>query len=174
MKKKYNAIFVGRLSKEKGLETVLETAEYCSKKISNFKLAIVGSGDMEEWLKEEVKKKKLSKVVLFLGYKSNPRKYIAQAHVLILPSYNEGMPMVVLESYAEKVPVVVTPYEGADEVVLHKRTGIIVKRKFFPNEVFNLLKSLKKRELMGQYGNIFARKYFSPNNIKVFIDTVLE
>lgn len=173
MKKKYDVIFVGRLSKEKGLKTVLETAEYCFKKKSDFKMAIIGAGVLEKWLKKEIKVRKLNKNVLFIGYKTNPREYMSQAKVLILPSYNEGLPLVILEAYSEKVPVIVTPYEGVDEVVLDNRTGLIVERKFFAKEVFNLITFFKKLNLMSQYAYLFARKNFSSKNNKDFLDIVL-
>ena len=54
--KKYNCIFVGRLSPEKGIETLLDTAVYCQTKIPGFSLAIIGDGALKGWMMEDIRK----------------------------------------------------------------------------------------------------------------------
>lgn len=171
-KTKYDCIFVGRLAPEKGIETVLDTAEMCRKKIRSFSLAIIGDGALRFWMEDAIRKRGLGPCVSYLGYQKNPRRIMQQARLLLLPSYNEGLPMVVLEAYSVGVPVAVTPFLGAEEAVEHNKTGIIVKRSNYPTAVYELLKNETKLSKMGRVGLEKAKKDFSMKNLDRFIEAI--
>lgn len=170
--KKYDCIFVGRLSPEKGIDTLIETVKYCVNKKKDFTLVIVGDGDLRDWLTSEIKKENLSKHVIYLGYKSNPQNYIKKSKLLLLPSRNEGLPMVILESYAVGVPVVVTPFLGADEVVEHNKTGLISSRAAYPRAVCTLLGQNRKITKLGKGSLVKARRDYSMKNLDKFINEI--
>jgi len=127
-------IFVGRLSKEKGIETLIEV----SKKLSNdINLLIVGSGPESE------KIKKLSETrvnIHYLGYQSheNSIKLIRGSDILIQPSLHEGISTTILESMACKIPVIATNVGGNQELIIHGKTGILIE----PNTSKELLNSI--------------------------------
>lgn len=171
-RKKYDCIFVGRLSPEKGLDTVLDTADYCRKARRNFSLSIVGDGPLKSWLVETINKRGLSSHVTYFGYHNNPRQLIKQSRLLLLPSYNEGLPMVILEAYSVGVPVAVTPFLGAEEAVEHNRTGIIVEREGYPQAVCALLANNRALQKMGRAARRKAEKDFSMKNLDRFIEAI--
>jgi glycosyltransferase involved in cell wall biosynthesis len=172
MKKKHDAIFVGRLSPEKGVEALIETAMLFKKEGKKKTLAIVGDGELADWLQAEIKKRELSAVVDYLGYQSNPKKLIKAAKVLLLPSRNEGLPMVILEAYSVGVPAIVTPFLGADEVVEDSRTGLIVSREEFAQAVVKLLENDKKLRQLSKQAKQKAINDFSMGNLDKFIKEI--
>ena len=138
-------IFVGRLSKEKGIETIIEV----SKKLPNdINLLIVGSGPESE------KIKKLSETldnIHYLGYQTheNSIKLIRGSDILIQPSLHEGISTTILEAMACKVPVIATTVGGNPELLIHEKTGILIK----PNDskdLLTLINSLFSDQLLKQ------------------------
>ena len=127
-------IFVGRLSKEKGIETIMEI----SKKLPNdINLLIVGSGP------ESGKIKKLSETldnIHYLGYQTheNSIKLIRGSDILIQPSLHEGISTTILESMACKIPIIATNVGGNQELIVHGKTGILIE----PNASKELLDSI--------------------------------
>lgn len=121
-------IFMGRLSEEKNVTGIIEAF----KKISDnntMKLVIIGEGSLKIKIIRIIKALGLNDKVVLLGYKKNPYKYLAKAKALILFSRYEGMPNVVLESMICNTPVIVSDFEGVEDIVLDKETGYIVQRK---------------------------------------------
>ena len=127
-------IFVGRLSKEKGIETIMEI----SKKLPNdINLLIVGSGP------ESGKIKKLSETldnIHYLGYQTheNSIKLIRGSDTLIQPSLHEAISTTILESMACKIPIIATNVGGNQELIVHGKTGILIE----PNASKELLDSI--------------------------------
>ncbi len=102
------AIFVGRLSPEKGVTTLLAAWELLSLPIP---LVIVGDGPLRASLEDESRKRNLS-TVKFAGRLTGPetRDAIKQAAFLIAPSlWYEGFPMIICEAFASGTPVLVLP-----------------------------------------------------------------
>lgn len=172
--KKYDAIFVGRLSKEKGLETLIETITFCASKMSHFKIAVLGDGELKNWFKNELESKNLLQNVDYLGYRTNVRSYLRKSSLLLLPTYNEGLPMVFLEAYAEGIPVIATPYEGVEEVVIHNKTGIISARSSFAKTVFGAIKNKEKTAILGENAKVFVSKKFSDRNVSRLIKYIFQ
>ena len=93
------------------------------------KLVIIGEGSLRIKIISIIKALGLNDKVVLLGYKKNPYKYLAKAKALILFSRYEGMPNVILESMICKTPVIVSDFEGVEDIVIDKETGYIVQRK---------------------------------------------
>jgi glycosyltransferase involved in cell wall biosynthesis len=113
LEKKYDLIFVGRLEKNKGIDLLLEIA-----KKSNLKILIVGAGSMHDSIKSKIENCKL-KIVLH-GFAKDSHEIanlINQSRALIMLSYNEGGPRVILEALACGVPVVATSVGIVPEII---------------------------------------------------------
>lgn len=98
-------LFVGRLSKEKNIEQIIRVFN----KLPELNLTIVGSGPLEEALKE-----KATKNIIFKGYqsKSEMNKIYSQHHVFVLPSIMEAWGLVVEEALYNGIPVVLSDKIG--------------------------------------------------------------
>ncbi len=109
--KEYDLIFIGRLEKNKGISLLLDAVKKLKFKNDNLKLLIVGAGPLAEELKLKVKNEKLEKQVVFHGWASDSREIaeiLNKSKILVMPSYNEGGPRVVLEAMACGTPVLAT------------------------------------------------------------------
>jgi glycosyltransferase involved in cell wall biosynthesis len=114
------AVFVGRLTAEKGAHTLIEAW----KKLPDLRLKILGDGEQRAALEQQVREHKLN--VEFLGYR--PREevlaVVSSAALQILPSEcYEGFPIALLEAYACGTPVLASGLGGLDELVIEGKTG---------------------------------------------------
>jgi glycosyltransferase involved in cell wall biosynthesis len=117
------ALFVGRLSPEKGLRTLLDAWRRLKNTIP---LRIVGDGPLRPELVDYAARNSLS-TVSFLGRltHSETQEAIKCAHFLIVPSEcYENFPMTIVESFASGTPVVCSRLGGMQEIVKHRHTGL--------------------------------------------------
>jgi glycosyltransferase involved in cell wall biosynthesis len=120
-----NLVSVGRLSEEKGFDMLIKAIYQSSNKL--LRLHILGSGPMEEELKNLIKKLRLDTQIKLLGHQQNPYPFISKANALILSSKHEGLPNVVLEALACGTPVISTPaVGGVSEILLNIKECLIV------------------------------------------------
>jgi len=99
---------VGRISREKNPFFAVDVIEQVSKKIPNVKYWWIGSGDMDEELREYVKKKGLEDIVQLLGTRNDVSDLYQAMDVFFLPSIFEGLPLTALEAQAYGLPSVIS------------------------------------------------------------------
>ena len=117
------ALYVGRLSEEKGVRTLLEAW----KEIHSFTLKIAGDGPLAAELKAYVKNNNINNVE-FLGFISNEQyhEYMQGTKFLVVPSVcYENFPRIVVEAYSYGVPVVASFLGSFPEIVKEKETGLL-------------------------------------------------
>ena len=127
-------IFAGRLSKEKGILTILEMAKNIPQDIH---LLIIGDGPEKETVEKSIKN---NKNVHYLGYQSKEKTIplIRGSKLLIQPSLAEGISATLLEAMACKTPVITTNLGGNVELFENNKTGILIE----PNNSDELLKNI--------------------------------
>ena len=91
----------------------------------NIKIAVIGTGELEEEIHQFASELQLAPNVEFLGFQNNPYKILHDAKLMIMTSRWEGTPMCVLEAMALGVPVVSTPTDGVKDVVEDGKTGYL-------------------------------------------------
>jgi glycosyltransferase involved in cell wall biosynthesis len=118
------ALFVGRLTNWKGVETLLLAA----RDLETLDVEIVGDGPLWPHLVELAAQLGLTDRVLFRGRVSaeGVRDAMARAHVLVLTSLYEGLSHTVLEAFAAGLPCIVSDRGGNEEVVKDERNGLVV------------------------------------------------
>ncbi|MDN5794745.1 MAG: glycosyltransferase [Intrasporangium sp.] len=118
--------FVGRLTHDKGIDTLLEAASSLLLSGVPFHLLVVGPQD-EQDSQEYVSRLQSSGIAVSLvGPVEDVRPYYALLSVLVLPSLREGFPNVVLEAAAMGVPTITTTATGCRDSVVDGRTGVLV------------------------------------------------
>jgi len=147
-KMKYNInskfiLFVGRFSKSKGIETLIDAFNIVNTKFSDIHLVIMGVDfGFEKTMEELIIKFNLSKKILVI--KNPPREDVISAYgeseFLILPSQWELSPLVPLESFAFKKPVISTKSHGIPFTVQDGKNGILVD----PEKPDQLAKAITK------------------------------
>jgi len=147
-KMKYNInskfiLFVGRFSKSKGIETLIDAFNIVNNKFLDIHLVIMGVDfGFEKTMEELIIKFNLSKKILVI--KNPPREDVISAYgeseFLVLPSQWELSPLVPLESFAFKKPVISTKSHGIPFTVKDDKNGLLVD----PENPVQLAKAITK------------------------------
>ncbi len=148
-------ITVGRLNNQKGHINLIRSFKYVVDEVKDAKLLILGQGPLEDKLKDEIKKLKLSKNVKLLGFQSNPYIYMKKCNCFVLSSFYEGMPNVVLEAMYLGLPIISTDCKtGPKEILIDdEEYGVLVpnlnnktNEKKMSKEIIKMLKDSKYRD----------------------------
>ncbi len=112
-------VCVGRLSKEKGQMLLLDAVSHLARKGINLELVLAGDGDMRHELESLIVLYNLQDRVRITGWISSEqvREEILAARALVLPSFAEGLPVVIMEAMALCRPVLTTYVAGIPELV---------------------------------------------------------
>lgn len=122
-------IYVGRLAPRKGLAEAIEALRLARERGVAARLVVAGGGPEEARLRQQVRESGIARDVTFVGpaYGEQKAGLLAQADVLLLPSYSEGLPYALLEAMAAGVVPVVTPVGAVPEAVSAGEHGLFVE-----------------------------------------------
>lgn len=154
-------LFVSRLIERKGLQFVIpelkSIQEGTDRKI---KLVVVGDGPYRPELERSVTEYQVNDMVSFVGQKSKEEivPYYQNADIFILPSKKEGMPNVVLEAMSCGLPIVMTPCQGAKELI--DGNGCVSEISCFPEKIKELVQDDDLRTQMGRRSRELSEKQF--------------
>jgi glycosyltransferase involved in cell wall biosynthesis len=121
--------YIGRLSEEKGVINLVNAIPQILNQDPSLEFLIIGDGQLRDTLQKFIRRNNLDKKVKVLGwipYESIP-SYLNELKLLILPSYTEGLPNVVLEAMACGTIVLATPVGAIPAVVKDGETGFLMK-----------------------------------------------
>lgn len=118
-------LFVGRLAAVKGIPLLLEALEQVQRDHPDAVLRIIGDGPDRAALEEQARARGLA--AEFLGYRGQAEvaAVLAETDMLVLPSFAEGVPVVLMEAMAAGLPVVTTRVGGVSELVEHEVSGLL-------------------------------------------------
>lgn len=159
MKSDFIFLNVGRLTRAKDQNILIQSFKHLASAISNVKLLIVGDGPLREQLETEIERLGLSGKVLLLGIKENIVEYYDIADCFVLSSAWEGFPMVIIEAMAMRLPVVTTECgkEALNDiryvVPTHSSEMLFGKMK----EIYKL--SAEERKILGERNYNAVLKY---------------
>jgi colanic acid/amylovoran biosynthesis glycosyltransferase len=119
---------VGRLCEQKGQLLLLEAAALLKSSGAQFELVLVGDGEMRSEVDEFISKRHLSAFVRVTGWAAEDevRQELLSATALVLPSFAEGLPVVIMEAMALRRPVISTYVAGIPELVRAGENGWLV------------------------------------------------
>jgi len=112
-------VCVGRLCEQKGQLLLLEASRRLATKGTTFELVLAGDGEMRAEIEQFIASHKLESFIRITGWISGQhvRDEIGAARALVLPSFAEGLPVVIMEAMALKRPVISTFIAGIPELV---------------------------------------------------------
>ena len=158
-------LFVGRLSKEKGIYDLLAAFKNTLSRFPHATLYLIGQTSLDKDINKLIKDEEMNGKACYMGPRPHtelPLWYNA-CDFLVLPSYTEGMPNVVVEAMACMKPVVVTSVGGIPEVVENNVTGLLVE----PGEIHDLAEAMLRlltedglAETLGEKALIRVREDF--------------
>jgi glycosyltransferase involved in cell wall biosynthesis len=146
-------VFVGRLSKEKGLNYLLEACNKMKKRGVSFRLVIAGDGPQREEMEREVEALGIKAEALFLGFRTDVGELLEGMDIFVLPSLTEGTPMALLESMACGLPVIASSVGGVPKIVGGGQAGILVPpgdSEFLMRALYDLCINAEIRNKMGR------------------------
>jgi len=126
------AVIAARLAVQKGHVYLIKAWAEIIRKVPDAILYIVGDGELRKELENQVHSLGLSGHIFFMGFSPNPREWMLKAKFGILPSLWEGLPLFPLEAFSVKRTVVATAVDGTPEVVIDKKTGLLVPPRDIP------------------------------------------
>jgi len=180
-------LFVGRFSKSKGIETLINAFSIVKNELkdSDIHLVIMGVNfGYQAEMEKLIKKLGLSKEIKVI--KNPPRDDVISAYgeseFLVLPSQWELSPLVPLESFAFKKPVISTNSHGIPYTVQNNKNGILVEPENsleLSNAIVKLLNDSELREKLGQSGYNFVNEEcncvsMAKNSLKLYEDILEE
>ncbi|MDI1256572.1 MAG: glycosyltransferase family 4 protein [Flavobacterium sp.] len=123
-------VFVGRMVGDKGINELALAFRNVTTTNKKLKLLFVGMQESVDPLSKVTQKEiKENENIIAVGFQSDIRPYLAISNALILPTYREGFPNVVLQAGAMGLPVIVTDINGCNEIVTNGKNGIIIPVK---------------------------------------------
>ncbi|NJM97827.1 MAG: glycosyltransferase family 4 protein [Phormidesmis sp. RL_2_1] len=164
-------VFLGRVGQRKGAFDLIKAwAQLPTECLNKSQMILAGDGELD-YAQNLIEKLNLAASVKLAGWINGlQRNQLLQAsNVFILPSYNEGLPMAMLEAMAWGLPVISTPVGGIPEMVDPQKTGYLVN----PGDIQGLTKAMRTliedaslRAAMGHS----ARERVKPLDVKVYHD----
>lgn len=133
-------VSLGRLGERKGTYDLITAIEQVKDEVPDIKCYLAGDGEIEK-CKELIRKKKLENNIIAVGWADFDKKLelLQNSSALVLPSYNEGLPMAILEAMACGKAIISTTVGAIPEVV-KAGNGILVR----PGDIAALAKALRE------------------------------
>ena len=154
--------YVGRLSLEKNITTLINSFARVIEDDPSVRLAILGIGPEESLLKETVRKHHMEDKVIFRSFIKEIRGLYSSLDIFVLPSLEEGMPTVLLEAMSCGRAIICSDIPGNQALITHNKEGLL----FNPHdsqELGNAIKLLSTddslRSRLGSNAKIKASEY---------------
>lgn len=167
----FHLLFMGVLIKRKGIEDLINSIKLLrnSNRIGKIRLTIAGTGTDENTLKNLVKNYKLDEYIEFSGWIGNEskEKYYMNSQAFILPSYNEGLPVSILEAMSYGLPIIATNVGDVADAVLEGKNGYLLNpgdSENLANKIYELSQSKDTFEKMSWESRNITEKYFSESD----------
>lgn len=159
-------VLAGRMLWDKGVGTFIDAVRLLRSKVSA-RFILVGEPDagnpasidvrtLDEWVEEGI--------VEWWGWQADMRSVFASCHIVVLPSFGEGLPTILLEAAATGRPIVATDVPGCRDVVVDGATGLLVPQQDaqeLSTALEKLISDPEMRAAMGKAGRELIVQRFS-------------
>ncbi|MCD6336527.1 MAG: glycosyltransferase [Candidatus Latescibacteria bacterium] len=155
---------VGRLTKQKGFDFLLQAGRTVIREIPDAKIMIVGTGVEQETLRNQAEVARIGPNVIFPGLRKDVDVLLKAADVFVLSSRNEGMANVLLEAMALGTPVISTRCGGSHELITHGKNGLLVDFgdvEALSRAIINLLREKARTSRLEENAARFVEDRFS-------------
>jgi glycosyltransferase involved in cell wall biosynthesis len=124
----FRLLFLGNLQERKGISDLLHALASPVARSADWHLTAAGGGAIDTY-ERLAASLGIAEKVHFTGWvdQAHVRTLLAAADAMVLPSYDEGLPLVILEAMATGVPVICTPVGAIPEVFKHRHTALFVR-----------------------------------------------
>lgn len=164
-------MFASRLLRDKGVCEFVEAAETLRNSGVQARFVLVGDidpGNPASLPTETVRRWQKEEVVEWWGRRDDMPHAMAQAHIVCLPSYREGLPKILIEAAACGRPIVTTDVPGCREIVRDGENGLLVPVRnveALSTAIKRLIEDSPLRRRMGEQGRKIAEKEFGLQHV---------
>jgi glycosyltransferase involved in cell wall biosynthesis len=164
-------VMASRLLHDKGVLEYVEAAKIIKNKGINAEFVLYGDidkGNPASLSYDEIRSIKDKGVVKVFGFTNNILNAFLDASIVVLPSYREGFPKVLMEAAACGRAVITTDVPGCRDAIQYNKTGLLCKSRDIPtlsSQLEKLILNSKLRNDMGIKGREMAIKEFDQNKI---------
>jgi len=170
-------LFIGNLVTVKGVDVLIEAFKIFRNEGDNVQLIVIGDGPERRALERQVRDFSVNRMVYFLGRK-DPTEiplYINAADILVIPSRDEGRPVVIFEALACGRPVVASRVGGIPETIINDKLGILVEKENPAALADGIIKALTcswDTKYLSNYAKKYSQEQLSPHVLSIY-DEVL-
>ena len=160
-----NIISVGRLSKEKGYEDLIDVFKIVNTIYPDWHLNIIGDGIMKKSIQEKINKLNLNNSVTLHGFRDKEyiNKCLFKSSIYVMPSFSESFGIVLLEAFSYGLPCIAfSRAVGATEIISDNWDGYLIKdssKEQMAKRICELIKNPNRRVIMGANALKKASKY---------------
>lgn len=145
-------VFVGRITKDKGINELFAATKKLTEKYNSIKLMVVGNPEATDTVDTELYNwAKESKDIIFTGFTNEVEKFLGAADVFVLPSYREGLPSSMLQAEAMGLPIIATDIPGIRVAMIDGEMGYLVEKEN-ENALFDSMLKMCNVDMMEEYG----------------------
>lgn len=160
-------LFASRILKEKGIRELIEAAAILKEKGVTAKFIIAGDAYPENpssLTQDEIEQIKKTENVTYMGHVDDMPTLIGESDIVVLPSYREGTPKILLEAAAMEKSIVATDIAGCADLVRHNINGFLVPvrdSEALADALSTLISDRGLRESFGKMGRKIVLNEFS-------------
>jgi len=178
----FRFILIARLLWDKGVGEYVKAAKVLTKKYANVEFQLLGFIDAQNpkaISKEQVDDWVSKGYVNYLGPTDDVKPFIAKSDCVVLPSYREGVSMILMEAAAMQKPLIATNVPGCRDLINNGVSGYTCRMQDYQDLVFSMEKMLhlseKERKKMGKKGRKFmVEEYNEKIVIEKYLHTIKE
>jgi len=157
--------YIGRLSEEKGTLNFVRAIPEVLKGKNKIRFLVGGDGPLQDKVREYLKEKNLRDKVKLTGWILHDElpDYLNELKLLVLPSYTEGLPNIMLEAMACGTPVLATPVGAIPDVIKDGETGFIMEDNSPECIAQNIIRALNHPNLeqIAQNARVLVEREFT-------------
>jgi glycosyltransferase involved in cell wall biosynthesis len=168
-------VFCGRVGDRKGtFDLIQAVAQLPAEVRQTLKLIIAGDGEVER-AQQMVEQLGLQETVQLLGWVDAAQRdcLLQQSDVFVLPSYNEGLPLALMEAMGWGLPVLTTPVSGIPDIVSTEQNGLLVPAGAVPELSMAIARLVQSEALRLRLGKA-ARQTMAAYDIHPFYEQMLQ
>lgn len=168
-------LFLGNLTERKGISDLLSALSMLPAETPEWHLIVAGGGDVDRY-REVGRKLDISDRLEFLGWvdQKKAQELIVTADVLVLPSYEEGLPLVILEALGHGTPVICAPVGAIPEVLEDRRTALFCRSGDVAGLSLRIAELIARPSLRQSLSNEGLAAYNSHFTLLAFTSAILD
>ncbi len=170
-------LFIGSICEKKGFKVCLEAIKLLSHKNISFHFDVVGdflSNKEKDYFFNYISENSLKQKISFFGIVNGREKWdiFAQNHILLFPSYWEGVPYSILEALGMGLTIIASKLDGIKDTIENEKNGYLIDLGDY-NKIYQIIENLfYNRELLLYFKNNNIKKYNEEYKLEIFLENM--